>query len=192
MVYGSVLHWLVLVLVLVIERPSYGYEIEKSYGLRFGSLLPAGQGSVYHSLRWLAQRNLIKKTSPKPQSGVHRSRGRRVNYKATTRGRRALRRWLSSPVRQEQWRMELLAQIIIAGMLDAELLPLIDRYDQEVVAHIERLEHLSIDEASVQHNVATLTTWLASQEQLMTLAAQRRWANLARHRIHQFSQPRHA
>jgi DNA-binding PadR family transcriptional regulator len=41
------------VLALVIERPSYGYELYERFGRRFGEFLPASQGNVYDALKRL-------------------------------------------------------------------------------------------------------------------------------------------
>ncbi len=48
------------VLGLVIERPSYGYEIGRRFETRFAELLPASRPSVYRMLGGLAAAGLIE------------------------------------------------------------------------------------------------------------------------------------
>lgn len=80
----------VAVLGLVLERPSYGYELSKRFEQRFGALLSVSRSHIYSALNSLLRDRLIE---PLPHDGSLRQP--KVHYRATADGVAAFRTWLA-------------------------------------------------------------------------------------------------
>lgn len=104
----STTQWLIL--TLVIEKPSYGYEIGKRYDRRFGSFLPTSRSTIYNGLDRFQQVELVE-----PQQSLvgtaNGFRGLQVTYRPTRDASLAHGGWLSAPVESERWRQQMLARI---------------------------------------------------------------------------------
>lgn len=74
--FNSLRHWLVL--ALVIERPSYGYELAARYDRRFAAFLPLGAGNVYSSLDQLERYKLITQQHSVELRATRGARGKRA------------------------------------------------------------------------------------------------------------------
>jgi DNA-binding PadR family transcriptional regulator len=178
----STVHWLVLALVM--EKPSYGYELGERYDRRFGSFLPAGRPAIYSGLDRLAEVELV---APVPPGSGQRGGARRVRivYRATRAAVRAHGRWLASSVPADRWHIELLARIGTAHLQGLPaLLELLSRYAQHADLHIERLDELIADRsAGKQKSLAALCAMLLLREQQSTVTAQLQWMRSAREAI---------
>ena len=97
------------VLALVIERPSYGYELSKRLGERFGELLAVSRSHVYGALDALQRGGLIE---PLPQPRAEeQARQPKVHYRATAAGERALSEWVLAELDEHARRARLLGAI---------------------------------------------------------------------------------
>lgn len=81
----------VAVLGLVLEHPSYGYELSKRFEQRFGALLSVSRSHIYGALNSLQRDRLIE---PLPDPGDS-PRQPKVHYRATEAGVAAFRAWLA-------------------------------------------------------------------------------------------------
>lgn len=78
-----------IVLALVVEKPSYGYEIHERFVRRFGEDLPTSRPNVYGVLGRLEEEGYVA------VAGHSGSRGRpRVNFRATDQGAEVHLSWL--------------------------------------------------------------------------------------------------
>lgn len=112
-----------IILALVIEKPSYGYEIHDRFIRRFGEILSMSLGNVYDVLGRLEEDGYIAVAG---QSG---SRGRpRVNFRATDHGVDVHLSWLAECLCDPQ-RFTVLRRLgsISLRRTDAKL-KLIDRF----------------------------------------------------------------
>jgi DNA-binding PadR family transcriptional regulator len=101
------------VLALLIERPSYGYELYARYERRFGELLPTSKGNVYEVLKRLEREGYVEK------AGTSGSLGRpRVNRRVTEGGLAASRSWLGERLRDDPRRLELFGRLASVGLRD--------------------------------------------------------------------------
>ena len=106
-----------LVLGLVIERPSHGYEISQRYQERFGWFLSISGSSVYTALDRLRTGGLIEEIpDEEAEDRDARSRNRRC-CRATRSGAEAYRGWVALRMRDDQQQIRLLAQIASTAML---------------------------------------------------------------------------
>lgn len=155
-------HWLVL--ALVIEKLSYGYETKARYDRRFGWFLPMAATSMYGKLDRLEDVGLVEAVRP---SMASRKRHVRVIYAPSSSAMRAHRRWLSSPIPEGRWHGELLARMGTAHLHGASImLDLLDRYAQQAEQHKEQIEDL-MAERSVggYQSLRNLSAMLLLQEQ---------------------------
>lgn len=97
------------VLALVIERPSYGYELSKRLGERFGGLLAVSRSHVYGALDALQRGGLIEPLPP--PATVEPARQPKVHYRATAAGERAIDEWIVAELDEHARRARLLGAI---------------------------------------------------------------------------------
>jgi DNA-binding PadR family transcriptional regulator len=81
------------VLSLVIEKPSYGFEIGRRFEERYDGLLAPHQQHVYRALRRLERAGLVEPIQLEAEDGSVRD-----GVRATAKGARVYRAWLREPV----------------------------------------------------------------------------------------------
>src|SRR3984893_6359788 len=115
-----------LVLALLIEQPSHGYEISQRYQRRFGSFVPLSVPRVYGALDRLREAGMIEPVATRAKPASKQARMRR-SFRPTNRGAEAYRRWLGEQMRDDPRRPQLLGRIVSAGLLGIDaLLDVID------------------------------------------------------------------
>jgi DNA-binding PadR family transcriptional regulator len=170
-----------LVLALLIEQPSHGYEISQRYRQRFGSIQPMSVPRVYGALDRLQDMGMIEPVTLKPADPSGKQHRMRRSYRATRGGARAYRRWVAERMRDDPQRAELLSRIASAGVLGIDaLLDIVDRYQRECVDELRTLptgsEQLHAGRASLDE----LTEALIFDQQRRELRARNDWAVHAR------------
>lgn len=184
----STVHWVML--ALVIEKPSYGYEIAVRYDRRFGLFLPTSKTSIYGSLDQLEYAGLVERLPLElaPAGG----RRPRTIYRSTSEAKLTHLRWLSSPVAVERWHTELLARIGAAHLHGAQtMLEMLDRYAQHAEQHQRRLQQLSSErEVAEQQTLLARSAILLLTEQQDATTARIHWANNAREEIERLASGR--
>ncbi len=131
-------YWLVL--GLVIEEASHGYEISQRYEARFTDVVPLTVPRIYAALDQLRDDGLIELLAVEDASGVPKRHLMRRSYRATARGAEAYRDWVVRQLQDDPLRVRLLARIIStsATSLDATL-DVIDRYAQGCLEQLRAL-----------------------------------------------------
>lgn len=123
------------VLALVIERPSYAYELWKRFEARFEELHPLSKTRIYQVLDQLQRRGLIEDLP----SEAPNLRQPRVEYRATAEGARAHREWLATALRDDPRREELLRRLLATGARDARgMLQIVDLYEHACLDDMAR------------------------------------------------------
>ncbi|ADB49990.1 PadR family transcriptional regulator [Conexibacter woesei] len=112
------------VLGLVIERPSYGYELSQRFGRRFGDLFAVGRSHIYAALDSLQRDSLIEPL-PRPQPVGRRPRQPRVHYRVTADGARTYREWVAEQLRENTQRSQMLARLAVVGAGQTETIDLL-------------------------------------------------------------------
>jgi DNA-binding PadR family transcriptional regulator len=130
----------VAVLALVIERPSYGYEVWQRFEARFGGVIDVGASRIYQAFDGLLADGLIEQ-APGVAGGSRRQP--RPCYRATDRGTDAHRAWLAEELRGDPARLELSRRLLATGADDIPtLLQVVDHYEQ---ACLDEMAELRID-----------------------------------------------
>lgn len=144
----SAVNWAVL--GLVIERPSYGYELFQRLERRYGGVLDPPISQIYAALNALERAELIEPL-PAGQAALElaeeglRSPAKRqpkVHYRATASGARAFREWVAEQMRDDPRHVELLRRI--AGTAAAG----VDRVGT-MRALVDAYESACVEEASL-------------------------------------------
>jgi DNA-binding PadR family transcriptional regulator len=125
----SPVNWTVL--GLVIERPSYGWELWTRFERLYGDVLPVGQSSVYAALDALRDMEFIEVASESRREASDASRQPKVHYRATATGLEGYAAWVIGQAREHNRRSLLFARQLGALAQQPETaLAILDRYEQ--------------------------------------------------------------
>lgn len=148
----STVNWAVL--GLLIERPSYGYELYQRLERRYGSVLSPQISQIYAALTALERSKLIE---PLPHDGARAGgdgrngsgrgaaqRQPKVHYRATPAGARAFRRWVAEGMRRDPLHGELLQRAAGAAAAPgvdcvAAMRDLVDTFERACIEEDHRL-----------------------------------------------------
>lgn len=170
-----------LVLALLMEQPSHGYELSQRYDERFGSFAALSVPRIYAALDRLRDAGMIEPMPLDTGRTVPKQHLMRRSYRATAAGVAAYRNWVAERMRDDPQRPQLLARIASAGWLGLEgVLAVIDRYER---ACVEELQGLAPDDERLQAgecSLEELTGYLVADQQRRELRARRDWAVHAR------------
>lgn len=195
------MNWAVLGLVL--ERPSYGYELFQRLGRRYEGVLEPPISQIYAALDALERAALIE---PLPEAEIAqvaieeagRSRARRqpkVHYRATASGARAFRAWVAERMRDDPQHVELLRRLAAAGGAGFDQVgvmhELVDHYERGCVEEASRLPLPRARSAATPAAAAgELVERLMLAARRGLLDAQFAWIDYARKEIDAFAQAR--
>jgi len=159
---------------LVIERPSYAYELARRFERTYeGALSLSSVSHVYTALASLCERGLIVQSSAAGQTARSRRR-----YQPTVKGIAEHAQWLVGQVGEERRRQRvLMAQLGALAKTPARALAALDAYEQACIAEIAAAPGAGSDEGP---GTTRLVARLAGEETRLTLAARLRWTQYAR------------
>jgi DNA-binding PadR family transcriptional regulator len=170
-----------LVLALVIEKPSHGYEIDRRYASRFGWFLPLSTSRVYSLLDRLHDVGMIEQIALESAERPRKQHGLRRSYRATPAGARAYRRWVAERMRDDPQRAELLGRVASTGLLGVDaVLDVVDRYERE---SMQELMALPADSPALERgecSLEELSRALVVDQRRRELRAGRDWVVHAR------------
>jgi len=116
-------------LALLVQGPSYGYELANRLERQLGPSWPILRPSLYRMLRALQEGGLISAESSKEASLA------RIVYSATNLAEPALVAWMESPLGLEQAQLQLQARMIVAREEDLpRLLVALNRHERRLFA----------------------------------------------------------
>ncbi|MGB2710237.1 MAG: PadR family transcriptional regulator [Conexibacter sp.] len=165
---------------LLLERPSYGYEVL----VRFRRAFDAGQWAIspqglYASLDRLERDGLIE---PIPDHAADASRRQpKTPYRVTADGVRTLRRFLDTPMSADPSRAEFLVRLQCAASRDADaLLRMLDGYEH---ACLDELGQIATDRRTESDQHVRLVERLALEDRRLGLQARLAWIDFARQQL---------
>jgi len=179
----STVNWALL--GLVIERPSYAYELARRFERTYeGALALSSVSHVYTALATLRERGLIEE-APGAQTTL-RSRRR---YQATELGLAEHAQWLVGQVAEERRRQRLLvAQLGGLARTPHRALEVLDAYEQACM-----IEATAAPPAGDETPGTTgLVTRLIGEETRLAVAAQLKWTQYARTQVRALAEREHA
>jgi DNA-binding PadR family transcriptional regulator len=173
----SPVYWAVL--GLIIERPSYGYELVQRFERTYGELLNLSSPSqIYTALDTLARRALIEElpAASAAQNGVVRQP--KPHYRATAAGERDYQERLIAQVGEGSRRSRLFA-LELAALPAQRALAVIDRYEQACLEEARRTPPCEPEDRAGEA-IASLAERLAREETRLTMQARLPWIEYAR------------
>lgn len=170
-----------LVLALLIEQPSHGYELSQRYDERFGSFASMSVPRIYAALDRLRDAGMIEPVVLNAVKPVRKQHLMRRSYRATADGVRAYRRWVAERMHDDPQRPQLLARIASAGWMGLDaVLEVIDCYERACVEELRALPTDSEQLESGESSLDELTDYLVTDQQRRELRARHEWAVHAR------------
>jgi DNA-binding PadR family transcriptional regulator len=167
------------VLGLVIEKPSYGYEIGRRFIARFGGFIPASLSNIYTTLDRLVRMGLLEPTHV--QVTTASGRQHKLHYRATSEGARAYRAWLARRLRATDQRSELLLRLLSVCLRGVPALDeVLERYEAECVQERARLHERAQRPAADPELMPELLQRMIDDERRSMLAAQFDWVQRMR------------
>jgi len=173
-----------MVLGLLIERPSYGYELHARSRRRFGNLIAFGTTQAYQAINTLLGQSMIEAFEP-PESAPSQRRKRqfRIYYRVTAAGVQAFKAWLAQPVQEDSRNAELLIRLGSAGVIGAQALhQVVKDYQAQCNRRAKELDDEDEREPSRRRALAAAIEIIAA-EQRLEIETQQRWCELALRRI---------
>lgn len=160
-----------IILALVIEKPSYGYELHERFERRFGKFLSTCQANVYDALSRLEEGEYVE------VAGHSGARGRpRVNFQATAKGVEIHLSWLAERLREDPQRLALLSRLASTSLRQTDaMLSVIDRFMEECSLEARQIAIPACED--------DLLCELFAEQRRRVVAAQLEWGTYARSRI---------
>ncbi len=172
----SPVYWALL--GLVIERPSYGWELYNRFQRVYGDVLHlSGESHVYTGLDSLEQRGLIE-TIP----GIGVGRQPKPHYKATQQGIHSHEEWLVEQIDAHSRQQELwVRQLAIFAHDPGTALGVLERYERQYLKEAGQTGHLPKGSASGSRG--ELIDTLVAEQQRITVGGMLSWLGHAKARF---------
>jgi DNA-binding PadR family transcriptional regulator len=156
---------------LVIERPSYGYELQQRFKRTYDDTLGlSSPAKIYTALEALSVRSLIEDVGEEPDPRA--TRLPKPRYRVTEQGVRAYQDWLLMQLAEARQRERLFARQL--AMLEPQAaLGVIDQYESECLQENDVPEEAETDRQGV-------ATRLAEEEEHLALQVRLSWIEFAR------------
>jgi DNA-binding PadR family transcriptional regulator len=170
---------------LVIQRPSYGYELIQRFERTFADGLELSSPSqIYTALDTLARRGLIEEVSAPPERDIVRQP--KPHYQATSAGIESYSGWLFAQLDDERRRCRLLAQQLV--LLDSKgALEVLGRCEQACLKEASGLSaagtQRACESSAAPEGPAALVQRLISEEDRLRVGARLAWIEYARREL---------
>jgi len=160
---------------LIIERPSYAYELARRFERTYdGAIALSSVSHVYTALANLRERGLVQEicdAAPEPRS--------KRRYRASELGESEHARWLVGQVAEDRKRQRVLSVQVGALAHDPRrAIAVLDEYEQACLAEIAAAPPGGQEEQGP--GVTRLVARLAGEETRLSVAAKLKWAQYAR------------
>ncbi len=171
----SPLNWALL--GLVIQRPSYGYELVQRFERTYGDALELSSPSqIYTALDALKRRSLVEEfaeTGEEPRV----VRQPKPHYRATAEGMRGYQEWLIAQVQDERRRSHLFAQQL-SVLAPHDALAVIERYERACLTQASRTPIAARDDQPIDGG--GVVDRLVYEEGRLAVGARLAWIDYAR------------
>jgi len=184
MAMRSPVNWVLL--GLVVERQSYGYELAHRMRRLYGDLLPLSSDSrVYSALDALLSRGLIEEASERRVAAAGSRRQPKVPYRATAQGVEGYKEWLTAQMCEGRLRSQMIVrQLAVICQREPEAaLEVIDSFEQ---AYFEEATNTPIppqENSTADGGVSAVGVRLEAEERRLAMGAALSWIAYARSEI---------
>jgi DNA-binding PadR family transcriptional regulator len=162
---------------LVIERPSYAYELARRFERTYEGVLSLSSIShVYVAVGALKGRSLIEEI---PGTGTERQP--KPHYRATEKGMEEYRAWLVGQVGEDRRRQRLFAVQLAALTRDPQsALEIVADFEQACEREVANVPTAGEDDGVSKNGDVALRARLISEENRLMMSAKRAWIEYAR------------
>ncbi len=167
---------------LVIERPSYGYELAKRFERIYGDKLQLSSLShAYAALSVLEDRGLIEQLP-----GTRSGRQPKPNYRATARGLSAYHEWLLGQVAEDRRHHQIfLLQLTALSRDPDKAISILAGYEEACLSDNAAIAIDADDDTAA--GALALQARLIAEEKRLAAGARIEWARFARSQIKAFA-----
>ncbi len=163
------------VLGLLVQGPSYGYEIANRLERQLGPGWTIVRPSLYRMLRGLDSEGLLSSTLIADEAG-----SARIMYYATDRAEQALVTWMDSPLSFDEAQLQLQARMVVARMEDLpRLMTALNEYERALFAKREEVEQ----PRPALPSLRAAMMFLVREASMQRIAAELLWLDMSRHTI---------
>lgn len=161
---------------LVIERPSYAYDLAQRFERRYGPVLALSNiGHVYTAITALEGRGLIEEIP-----GTREGRQPRPRYRATEQGAGAYTEWLIGQVGEDARRRQLFVLALAALTNEpAQLIDVVERCEQSWLSQ-GMSTAIGREGEGAPESVAAVLRRLLEEENRLSVGAKLAWVEYAR------------
>jgi DNA-binding PadR family transcriptional regulator len=171
----SPVNWAVL--GLLIERPTYVYELAHRFERRYGDALHLSNiGHAYTAIGALESRGLIVEIP-----GTREGRQPKPRYRATDAGRSAYREWLVTLAQEESRRRRL--SVLALGALAESPAQMLDALADCETVWLRDGMATDIAAASLQPTEPSLSARLIAEQERLAIGAKLEWVQFAREQV---------
>jgi DNA-binding PadR family transcriptional regulator len=172
---------------LIIERPSYAYELARRFERTYsGAITLSSVSHVYTALGNLRERHLVEEVCA--NRAEPRSKRR---YRASQLGREEHARWLIGQVAEERKRQRVVTvQLGVLAQDPERAIAVLEDYERACLAEIASAPAGGTEEQGP--GVTRLVARLTGEETRLTIAAKLKWARYARAQLVELAAPSEA
>lgn len=170
----SLVNWTLL--GLVIDHPSYAYELARRFERTFGDALSLSSVShVYTALGTLTERELIEELP-----GTRAGRQPKPHYRASEKGIGEYQQWLIGQIAEDRRRQRLFVlQLGALKQRPQAALQIIEHYERACLQEARQRSFPPIADAASEQSTE-LVSQLIGEESRLVIAARLAWAHFAR------------
>ncbi len=164
---------------LVIQRPSYGYELVQRFARTYGAALELSSPSqIYTALDTLTRHSLVEEIPAEamPEGVVRQPK---PNYRATEEGQRRYEEWLVTELSEDRRRSQLFA-LELAMLPPPVALGVIERYEQACLKEASTMPMVLTENMAGADGSAGLVARLLREEDRLAVDARLAWIEFAR------------
>lgn len=170
----STVNWALL--GLVIQRPSYGYELVQRFERTYEEVLPLSSPSqIYVALDTLEKKALVERELPRD---APLTRQPKLHYRVTELGLESFQDWLVAHAHQDRARSRLFAGQL-AMLPEDRALAVLERYEQACLSGASATTPAGAQRGG-EDGGTPLTDRLAGEDERLALEARLAWAQYAR------------
>jgi DNA-binding PadR family transcriptional regulator len=162
------------VLGLLVQGPSYGYELANRLERQLGPSWSILRPSLYRMLRGLRREGLIASQSPGETNSA------RIVYSATGLAEGALVAWMDSPLPLELAQLQLQARMVVARQEDLpRLLVALNRHERALFAKRTEIQA----GLPARHSLRAAMMFLVREASIQQINGELLWVDLSRQTI---------
>jgi DNA-binding PadR family transcriptional regulator len=184
---------------LIVERPSYRYELSQRFERLYGDVRPLrSESHIYAALKALKARGLVEEI-PRPResaldvnadagtsaSGGHQSR---LYYRATAEGVRAYQEWLVDQIREDRRHSELLVRQLAVFAREPQMaLQMLERYELVLLQQARSGRSATAASGRGEYAIGELIEQLVDEDRRLAGEAKLAWIHAARSKLQAFA-----